>query len=72
MLRYFVAANGWFLFALLLILGSGDAGSFGPDTFRSFFGSGKVPTVLYVLIVVVAVGLAAWHIVLYRRTRTGD
>jgi hypothetical protein len=32
MLRYFVAANGWLLFAMLLIVDSGNAGNTGPDS----------------------------------------
>ena len=64
-----MAGNGWLLFALLLTVGSGDAGSFGPDTYRSFFGSGKVPTVLYVVVVIGVFGLAARYFYLYGRTR---
>jgi hypothetical protein len=67
-LRYFVAANGWLLLAILLLVGSGDAGSFGPDTYRSFFGSGKLPTIIYFAIVIAVAALAAWYFVLYRRT----
>ena len=69
MLRYFVAANFWLLVSILLIIGSGDAGSIGPDTYRSFFGRGKIPSVLYSVIVVAVVGLAIGYFVLYRLTR---
>jgi hypothetical protein len=69
MLRYFVAANGWLLVAVLLLVGSGDAGSFGPDTYRSFLGAGKMPTIIYFAVVVAVAALAAWYFVLYRRTR---
>ena len=71
MLRYFVAGNGWLLFAALSVVGSGDAGSSGPDSYRSFFGAGKVPTVLYVLVVMGALGLAAWYFLLYLQGRAG-
>ena len=68
-MRYFVAANFWLLVGILLIIGSGDAGSFGPDTYRSFFGTGKIPKVLYSVIVVAVAGLAIGYFVLYRLTR---
>ena len=69
MLRYFVAANFWLLVGILLIIGSGDAGSFGPDTYRSFFGTGKIPKVLYSVIVVAVAGLAIGYFVLHYTTR---
>lgn len=69
MLRSFVAANGWPLVAILLLVGGGDAGSFGPDTYRSLFGAGKMPTIIYFAVVAAVAALAARYFVLYRRTR---
>lgn len=64
-LRYFVAANLWLAFTILLVVGSTVIQLPGEDAFRSFLGVGKTPVLIYLAIVVFTAVIAGLNFVLY-------